>query len=139
KHGVTLEQGMQLLEQKVRPILYSARVKRPRPHLDDRIITAWNGLVLTGLSKASIAIEDKRDHYLTLANSVARFIEAHLYDKGSGCLKRNVRGLQGHIEGFLPDYAFLIQGLLDLYDASAGSEESLYWLNWAAELQKKQD
>ena len=36
--------------------LYDARQKRPRPHVDDKIITAWNGLVISGLAKASVAL-----------------------------------------------------------------------------------
>lgn len=139
KHNITLDQGMQLLEQKIKPKLFRVREQRPRPHLDDKIITAWNGLSLTGLAKAAMAIEDQRDHYIALANQVARFIETHLFDKEKGRLLRNVRECRGHTEGYLQDYAFLIQGLLDLYDVSAGSEEGLYWLGWAADLQRTQD
>lgn len=139
KYSISLEQGLLLTEEYIKPKLLAVREKRPHPHLDDKIITAWNGLALTGLAKASMALDEQRDHYLTLANQVARFLETHLYDAERGELYRSVRERRGHTMGFLQDYAFVIQGLLDLYEASSGSKEGLYWLNWAAKLQHKQD
>ena len=116
-----------------RVILFQARKKRPRPHLDDKIITAWNGLALSAFSKAAQILGDQ--HYLTAATTAAEFLKKHLYDADSGQLKRSYRNGPSEVNGFASDYAYLIQGLLDLYEASFESR----WLEWAAELQEKLD
>ncbi|MBI2440169.1 MAG: thioredoxin domain-containing protein [Lentisphaerae bacterium] len=113
--------------------LLATRTNRPRPHLDDKTLTAWNGLMISALARAYQVLEDSR--YLAAATRAAGFIEAQLYDAKSGRLLRRHRAGQAVIAGYLEDYAFFIQALLDLYEASF----NIKYLTWAMELQKKQD
>ena len=96
-----------------RAMLFEQRAKRPRPHLDDKILTAWNGLMISAFSKAGAALREPR--YLEAAQKAANFLRSNLTAQGG--LLRSWRGEPGSIAGFAEDYAFLIQGLLDLYQA----------------------
>src|SRR5438105_2865991 len=118
---------------KSREKLFAIRAKRPRPHLDDKIITAWNGLMISAYARAAQVLGDPR--YLEIATRAAKFLWANLYDKKSKLLYRNYREGRSDIEGFADDYAFVIQGLLDLYEASFDVE----WVKFAIELQGMQD
>jgi uncharacterized protein YyaL (SSP411 family) len=113
--------------------LFSIRAKRPRPHLDDKIIAAWNGLMISAYARAARILDEPR--YLEIATRVAKFLRTKLYEEKSKLLHRNYRGGRSDIEGFADDYAFVIQGLLDLYEASFDVE----WLKFAVELQGTQD
>jgi uncharacterized protein len=116
-----------------RETLFKVREKRPRPHLDDKVITAWNGLMISAFSKAHQVLNEAS--YLSAATSAADFIKEHLYSAETKRLVRNYRDGASDIEGFVDDYAFLIQGLLDLYEASF----DVQWLEWAQTLQATQD
>jgi uncharacterized protein len=118
---------------KGREKLFAIRVKRPRPHLDDKIIAAWNGLMISAYARAAQVLDDPR--YLEIATRAANFLMAHLYDSSGKILYRNYRGGRSEVEGFADDYAFVIEGLLDLYEASFNVE----WLKLAVELQGTQD
>jgi len=113
--------------------LFAIRNKRPRPHLDDKIIAGWNGLMISAYARGAQALDEPR--YLEAANRAAKFVRANLYDEKSGLLFRSYRDGRSNIEGFADDYAFVIQGLLDLYEASFDVE----WLKFAIELQKTED
>src|SRR2546421_6581364 len=113
--------------------LLSIRSKRPRPHLDDKIIAAWNGLMISAYARAAQILDEPR--YLESATRAANFLRANLYDEKSKTLFRNYREGRSTIEGFADDYAFVIQGLLDLYEASFDVES----LKFAIELQATQD
>jgi uncharacterized protein YyaL (SSP411 family) len=113
--------------------LFAIREKRPRPHLDDKIIAAWNGLMVSAYARAAQVLDDPR--YLEIAARAAKFLRTNLYEEKSKLLYRNYRGGRSDIEGFADDYAFLIQGLLDLYEASFDVE----WLKFGVELQEMQD
>src|SRR6266849_6204584 len=113
--------------------LFAARARRPGPPLDDKVLTAWNGLMISAFARAGEALDEPR--YLAAATAAAGFIEANLYDAKAGRLKRRYRAGEAAIEGFLDDYAFFIQGLLDLYEASF----DVRWLEWAVRLQEAQD
>ena len=113
--------------------LFECRRKRPRPHLDDKIITAWNGLMISAFARAAQALNEPR--YLDAAHNAAVFVSKELYDGSRKVLFRNYREGRGAVEGFADDYAFLIQGLLDLYEASF----DVGWLRFATELQEIQD
>jgi hypothetical protein len=118
---------------KARAILLTSRAKRPRPHLDDKIITAWNGLMISAFARAAQVLDDPA--YLEAANRAATFVQTHLYDEARKVLVRNYRGDPSAVDGFADDYAFAIQGLLDLYEASF----EIRWLQFAIELQQTQD
>lgn len=128
--GKTPEQAEQSLAESRRALL-AARNLRPRPHRDDKIITAWNGLMISAFARASqvLGVAAYRD----CAQRAAQFIRKNLWK--NGVLLRSHRQGPSDIEGFPDDYASLIQGLLDLYEA----DFDVGWLQWALDLQEKQD
>src|SRR5438045_2798116 len=113
--------------------LFSIRSKRPRPHLDDKIIAAWNGLMISAFAQGARILDDAS--YLETATRAADFIRKKLYDESRKILFRSYREGRSEVEGFADDYAFLIQGLLDLYQASF----EMRWLKFALELQCQMD
>ena len=113
--------------------LLAIRAKRPRPHLDDKIIAAWNGLMISAYARAAQALDEPR--YLEAATRAAKFLRVNLYDEKSKLLFRSYRDGRSAVEGFADDYAFVVQGLLDLYEASFDVE----WLKFARQLQETQD
>jgi len=113
--------------------LLTIRAQRPRPHLDDKIISSWNGLMISAYARAAHVIDEPR--YLEIATRAANFVRTKLYDPSGKILYRSYRGGRSNIEGFADDYAFVVQGLLDLYEASFDVE----WLKLAGDLQATQD
>ncbi len=113
--------------------LFAARAKRPRPHLDDKIITAWNGLTISGLARAGAAFGDAE--MTALAAAAAQFIHNQLCTTPGKGLHRSWREGERGPKAFAIDYACLIHGLLDLYQASL----DVKWLQWAAALQSEMD
>jgi uncharacterized protein YyaL (SSP411 family) len=111
--------------------LFDTRAKRPRPHLDDKIITAWNGLMISAYARGAQILNDA--DYLESAQRAAKFLRAEMWKDGQ--LRRSYRQGAGVVNGFAEDYACLIQGLLDLYEA----DFDIAWLQWAVELQDKMD
>lgn len=116
----------------IRQKLLTARNKRPRPHLDDKIITAWNGLMISAFAKGYQVLDDHR--YITAAQNAANFVKKALYKTDTQKLSRRFRDGTAGIDGFLVDYAFLIQGLLDLFESSFDPE----WLELAIRLTQTQ-
>ncbi|UWX58351.1 thioredoxin domain-containing protein [Chlorobaculum sp. MV4-Y] len=112
--------------------LFEERLHRPRPGLDDKILTAWNGLMISALAKGSLILGEKK--LLEAAERAARFILETLYDDESAKLLRRYRDGEAAIEGKASDYACLIQGLLDLYSASFEAD----WLRAAMRLAEAQ-
>jgi uncharacterized protein YyaL (SSP411 family) len=127
------ESYVRALLEAARSELFAARSHRPRPPLDDKILTAWNGLMTSALARAAQVLDEPR--YLAAAASAAEFIQANLYDSKTEILKRRYRAGEAAVDGFLDDYAFFIQGLLDLYETSF----DVHWLSWAVHLQEVQD
>lgn len=125
--------AIQKLLADARQKLFAVRAKRPRPHLDDKTITAWNGLMISAFARAYQVLDDPQ--YLSAATKSAQFVRTKLYDAKTGKLIRRYRAGEATIDGFADDYAFLIQGLLDLYEASFDIND----LAWAFDLQKKQN
>lgn len=114
--------------------LYELRTKyRPRPHLDDKIITSWNGLMISALARAYQILDD--GHALERAIKTASFIHNNLYNPTTKRLKRSYRHGPSAIDGVADDYAFLIMGLLELYTATS----DYTYLSWAMDLQKSMD
>ena len=94
--------------------LMKARSKRVRPHLDDKILTSWNALMISSFAKAAQALDEPA--YLAAAARAMDFILSRMYDASNGQLLRRYRDGEAAIPGFLDDYAFLIAALLDLYE-----------------------
>ena len=105
------------------------RNTRVRPHLDDKILTSWNGLMISAFAKGAQVLGDAQ--YLNAARRAADFILSTLYD--GGILLRRFREGEAAIPGFLDDYAFFAQALLDLYEACF----ELRYLRMAIELTDK--
>ncbi len=116
-----------------RQTLFALRAQRPRPHLDDKIITAWNGLMISAFARGAQVLDDA--NYRVAAENAARCVRVQLFDETSGTLVRNYREGRSAVAGFADDYAFVIQGLLDLYEATFEVE----WLKFALRLQETQD
>jgi hypothetical protein len=95
--------------------LLAARSKRPRPHLDNKVLTAWNGLMISALAKGFTVLEDCQ--YLEIAEKAANFLLTRMYEPQSGQLLRRYSEGDFAIPAFLDDYAFLAQALLDLFEA----------------------
>jgi uncharacterized protein YyaL (SSP411 family) len=89
--------------------------------------------MISGLAQAAQALQDPKIGQL--AEKAALFIKNNMYQADSSTLIRSYREGPSSIEGFLEDYAFLIQGLIDLYESSPDEQ----WIEWADQLQKKQD
>ncbi|VBB32382.1 unnamed protein product [Acanthocheilonema viteae] len=119
--------------------LREAQKKKPRPHLDNKIITSWNGLMISGLAKASITLQN--ENLLHRAQRAVDFIREYSMESGHllrvayvGADEEIVKNV-APIQAYADDYAFLIQGLLDLYEACF--DEQLIKL--ASDLQKEMD
>ena len=94
--------------------LMAARSKRVRPHLDDKVLTAWNGLMISAFAKGGAILSEAR--YSTAAVRAGEFILDRMYDAKTGRLMRRYRQRDAAITGFLDDYALFTQALLDLYE-----------------------
>jgi uncharacterized protein YyaL (SSP411 family) len=99
---------------RINPILYAARAKRPQPRLDDKTITAWNGMMIAALARAAVWLDEPA--YAKAAARAADFILSKL-TTADGQLLRTYRAAQAKTDAFLEDYAFLAEGLLALVAA----------------------
>src|SRR5262249_13303129 len=113
--------------------LFEARARRPRPHLDDKVLTAWNGLMIAAFARAARVLAE--DRYLQAARRAAGVLRDRMWNPDTGTLLRRYRDGHAEIEGYAEDYAFLIFGLLELFQTDPDSA----WLHWAIELQRRQD
>ncbi len=95
--------------------LFEARTSRPRPGLDDKVITCWNGLMIDAMAKAGVVLEDTR--YLAAAERAADFLLTKMRDS-QGRLQHTWRNGVAKIDGFLDDYAALANSLITLYEST---------------------
>ena len=102
------------LPERWRAALTAVRNRRARPLLDDKIIAAWNGLAIAALAAAGRALQ--RDDFVTAAANAAAFVRRELL-QGGRLLRRYRSGEARHAAG-LADYAYLIEGLLELYQSN---------------------
>ncbi len=121
--------------------LFDVRCERPRPHLDDKVLAAWNGMMVAALARAAHVLDgEAAERSRRAAVRAAAFVRDRLWDAGRGVLARRwhasqTRGGNGSIDGYAEDYACVIWGLLELVQATGDAE----WLDWALELQARQD
>ncbi len=113
--------------ERVRTALLTARLTRPQPGRDDKVVTAWNGLAITALAEASVAVDDPE--LLAAARRCATaLLKLHMVD---GRLRRaSLGGRVGQSAAILDDYAMLATGLLTLYQLTTDDA----WLTTATEL-----
>ncbi len=109
-----------------RKFLWQQRDRRVHPLKDDKVLSSWNGLMIHSLVNAGAAFANET--YLQAAERAARFIKTKLWQEGR--LLRRWRDGQALYEAGLDEYAFLIRGLLSLFEADRGVE----WLEWAIEM-----
>ncbi|PSK43605.1 hypothetical protein B9Z65_7119 [Elsinoe australis] len=138
KHNLSESEATTLLSSAKSTLLSHRNSTRPYPHLDDKILTSWNGLAISSLSRTAAALSRTSPAasktYLTSALRAATFLKSNLYDPITQTLKRVYRESPGLVPGFADDYAYLISGLIDLYTATSDAG----WLQWAYDLQQTQ-
>jgi uncharacterized protein YyaL (SSP411 family) len=122
---------------RARQILFDARAGRPRPYLDDKVLTSWNGMMIAAFARAArvLPARPQAPEWLATARGAARFVFDRLWDGATGTLLRRYRDGDASIEGYAEDYASLTWGVLELFQADGDPA----WLTWARELQAQQD
>jgi hypothetical protein len=112
--------------------MFTARSRRPRPHKDDKVITAWNGLMIAAFARAARVLADspRAAEWRRAAERAATAVEAHLWRPVGKRLLRRHRDGESAIDGFCEDYACLAWGLLELCQTTGDAR----WLQWALEL-----
>jgi uncharacterized protein len=127
---------------RARVTMFRARLERPRPHLDDKVLTAWNGLMIAAFARVARVLRsfgaeghEAGGPYLGAARRAAGFIRARMWKEDTRTLLRRFRDGDAQIEGYAEDHAFLIFGLLELFQADPDPD----WLRWAIALQRRQD
>ena len=115
--------------------LLAIRSQRPRPHLDDKILTAWNGMMISAFAKGARILKEPR--YETRRPRRCRFPAEHVVARAiaqsDATLLRRYRDGDAAIEGFLDDYAFLALALIDMYETTFDPAD----LDWAARLAER--
>ena len=114
KHNLSITSLKEKIDESL-AVLKDERSKRDKPRLDDKILTSWNGLMLKGLVDAYRYLEN--DHYLELALKNAAFIQKQM-KKADGGLYRNHKKGKSNINGFLEDYATVIEAYISLYEVT---------------------
>ncbi len=115
-----------------RAALLAARSQRPRPLRDDKVIVAWNGLMIAALARGARALDEPA--WAQAAARAADFAWDTLRDPATGALRRRWRDGEAAGEGQLDDHAYLAHGLLALWDAT----HEVRWLARAAQLTETQ-
>jgi uncharacterized protein YyaL (SSP411 family) len=110
--------------------LYAARKEREPPLRDDKIITSWNALMISAFARASQVLSSDSAKNLEVAIKAATFILTEL--RRDGRLLRTFNDGQARLNAYLEDYAFTIQALLDLFDATG----EVRWIDEAIALEK---
>ena len=124
--GITTEELRETLEHACARV-YEARNERVKPGLDDKVLTAWNGLMIGALAEGHRVLRESR--YLRAAEGAAGFLLDTL-SRTDGGLLRTYRAGTAHLNAYLEDYAYLSEGLIDLYEAGG----RIRWLREAERL-----
>ncbi|MDQ7096987.1 thioredoxin domain-containing protein [Desulfosporosinus sp. PR] len=127
----TIQSALESLE-RARATLFAIREQRVHPHKDDKLLTAWNGLMIMALAKGAQILNTPA--YLEAAEKAAHFLLTNLRRSDGRLLARYRQGDSAFL-GYLDDYAFLIGGLLELYSACGKPQ----YLQTALELQEQQE
>ena len=112
--------------ERARAKLFAARERRVRPHRDDKVLTAWNGLMISAFARGARVLAD--DALRARAERAAGFVWEHLRDARTGALERRWREGEASVPGQLDDHAYYVLGLVDLYQAG----HDPVWLERAA-------
>jgi uncharacterized protein YyaL (SSP411 family) len=130
------EQDVLRVLAEMRQRMFEARSTRPRPHLDDKVITAWNGLMIAACARAGRVLADspRREEWTAAAVQAAESVQRTLWQPESQRLLRRYRDGEASVDAFCEDYACLVWGLLELFQATA----DVRWLTWAEQLTERQ-
>jgi len=128
RHNVAVEEATEIVG-RGRNILFQIREQRIKPVRDEKVLTAWNGLMLSSFAEASVILN--REDYRRIAEANAEFVLTNLYR--DGLLLRTGKAGEAKLNGYLEDYACLIEGLICLYEATG----TLKWLQAAIKLSDK--
>ena len=127
---------------RARTTLFEARSSRPRPHLDDKVLTAWNGLMIGACARASRVVAaldpggaDRASGWLAMGERAAAFVRDRMWQADGARLLRRYRDGEAAIEGFAEDYACAVFGFLELFQAGGDAG----WLQLALQIQRRQD
>ena len=131
-HFSTDTQHIEAALDRARQKLSAKRQLRKRPHLDDKVLTAWNGLMIGALARGGAILQEPE--FTKAAVQTASFIRVKLYDPQTKKLQRRYRQGQSGLAGQLDDYAYLTAGLIELYQVVQEPE----WLQWAIDLTRSQ-
>ncbi|MBN2303888.1 MAG: thioredoxin domain-containing protein, partial [Anaerolineae bacterium] len=126
RHGLTIEQMRDDISA-AKTILFTLRQDRPAPFRDEKILAAWNGMMLAAFAEAARIL--KRDEYRRAAIRSADFLLTHMRTP-AGRLFRTHKDGTSKINGYLEDYAHVIDGLLELYQTTF----EVRWFKAAQEL-----
>ena len=132
KLGLAEDEARRILDE-ARETLYRFRSKRHPPLRDDKILTEWNGMMISALARAHVVLGANTDGgppYAQQAGQVAMFVLSNMRDGQR--LLRTYRDGKAKIAAYLGDYAYMIQGLIDLFEATSNSR----WLDEAIKLDK---
>ncbi len=124
-------EGLAEILARAKSILYEARSRRIWPGLDDKVLTAWNGLMMAAFAEAGRAL--KRPDYTAAAVRCAEFLRETMRTAEGRLLRTWKDGHEARLNGYLEDYAFLADGLLALYQTTFDAR----WFSWAVELADK--
>ncbi len=127
-HELEVEEVAHRLE-RTRRVLFERRASRVRPALDDKVLTAWNGLMIRALARGAIVLHEPR--YLHAAQAAARFVLSEMRDDRG--LLRRWRDGEARFPAYAEDYAYFVEGLLELYQA----DFDLDWLEAAESLHRE--
>lgn len=120
------ESEARIVIERAKEQLYQARLKRPAPIRDEKVLSSWNGLMISAYAQAALILDD--EHYRDMATRAAKTVLKDLYQDGR--LLRSYKDSQARGNAYLDDYAFLIASFLDLYEATG----DITWLGSAIEL-----
>lgn len=116
----------------IRKKLFDVRAKRPRPLLDDKILSGWNGMMIRGYADAGRLLKNKS--YVDTAAKAGEFVIKHLVREDGRLWRTHTKG-ESKLNAYLDDYANVIDGFIALHKATGDQR----WLDQAARIQKKQD
>ncbi|WP_224982935.1 thioredoxin domain-containing protein [Geomonas agri] len=120
------EQELELMLADCREMLYRARARRPLPLRDEKILASWNGLAISAFARAGLVLDNPE--LVQVAAKAAEFVLQNMVQEGR--LRHSYQEGSPKGEGFLDDYAFMVAGLIDLFEAS----HELRWLERSLEL-----
>jgi uncharacterized protein YyaL (SSP411 family) len=135
--GISVNEVKRVIRSAKEKLLSHREKERVRPETDEKVVAAYNGMVISALARTGRGVREvdgtKGERYIAAAAGAAKFVKEKLWDAEANVLYRSFHETRSETRAFADDYAFMIEGLLDLAEVSG--EEDL--LAWADELQSE--